>query len=118
MASKYTSADSPQSGTFGRDVADRAREATDEGRTVVAERLESAASTIEDRAADLPGGNRVKEFAQAAADRLGTTADYMRSHDAKRMMSDVETVVRNNPGPALLIAAALGFLVGRAVVRD
>lgn len=103
MASKYTSADNPQSGTFGQEAADR---------------LESAASTVADRVENLPGGNRVKEFAQAAADRLGTTADYMRSHDAKRMMSDVETVVRNNPGPALLVAAALGFLVGRAVVRD
>jgi len=116
MASKYTSADSP--GAFGREAADRVREATDEGRTMVAERLDSAASTIEDRAGDLPGGSRVKEFAQAAADRLGTTADYMRSHDAKRMMADVETVVRNNPGPALLVAAALGFLIGRAVVRN
>ena len=118
MASKYTSAGSSQAETFGREVADRSREATDEGRTMVADRLESAASTIEDRAGDLPGGNKVKEFAQAAADRLGSTADYMRSHDAKRMMADVETVVRNNPGPALLIAAALGFLIGRAVVRN
>lgn len=96
MASKYTSADSPESGSFGQD----------------------AAATIQDLADNLPGGNRVKEFAQAAADRLGTTADYVRSHDAKRMMADVETVVRNNPGPALLIAAAMGFLIGRAVVRN
>ena len=44
----------------------------------------------------------MKEFASAAADRLSTTADYMRTHDAKRMMADVETVVKNNPGPALL----------------
>lgn len=132
MASRHTSADGPQAGTFGQEAADRAREAkdamfdtardatrrVDEGRTVAAERLEGVASTIEERADDLPGGQRVKEFAQAAADRLSTTADYMRSHDAKRMMADVETVVRNNPGPALLIAAALGFMLGRALVRD
>jgi ElaB/YqjD/DUF883 family membrane-anchored ribosome-binding protein len=30
------------------------------------------------------------------------------------MMGDVETLVKNNPGPALLVAAAIGFLVGRA----
>jgi hypothetical protein len=33
-------------------------------------------------------------------------------------MSDVESVVSKNPGPALLIAAAFGFLVGRAITRD
>jgi hypothetical protein len=30
------------------------------------------------------------------------------------MMADVETVVRRNPGPSLLVAGALGFLIGRA----
>jgi hypothetical protein len=34
------------------------------------------------------------------------------------MMADVETAVKNNPGPALLIAAAFGFLLGRALNRD
>jgi ElaB/YqjD/DUF883 family membrane-anchored ribosome-binding protein len=132
MASNYTSTEKPQGGTFGQEVTDRAREAkdamsetaraatrrVDEGRTVAAERLEGVASTIEERADELPGGGKVKEFAQAAAERLSTTADYVRSHDARRMMADVETVVRNNPGPALLFAAALGFVVGRSLVRD
>jgi len=132
MAGKNTSTESPQAGTFGQEATDRAREAkdaifdtaraatrrVDEGRAVAAERLEGAASTIEERADDLPGGRRVKDFARAAADGLNSTADYVRSHDARRMMSDVETVVRNNPGPALFIAAALGFVLGRALVRD
>jgi len=30
------------------------------------------------------------------------------------MMSDLEQFVRKNPGPALMGAAAIGFLVGRA----
>ena len=34
------------------------------------------------------------------------------------MVEDVETVVKNNPGPALLVAAAFGFLLGRAMARD
>jgi ElaB/YqjD/DUF883 family membrane-anchored ribosome-binding protein len=82
------------------------------------DRVETVASTIEERAESIPGGQKVKEVAQAAADRLSTTADYMRSHDARRMISDVETVVRNNPGPALVIAAVLGFMLGRTVVRN
>ena len=100
------------------DAAYAATKKVDEARPVVVERLETAASTIEERAERVPGGQKVKEFAQAAADSLSTTADYVRSHDARRMITDVETVVRNNPGPALLIAAVVGFMLGRAVVRD
>jgi hypothetical protein len=33
------------------------------------------------------------------------------------MIDDVMQLVKNNPGPALLGAAALGFLVGRALSR-
>jgi ElaB/YqjD/DUF883 family membrane-anchored ribosome-binding protein len=134
MASSNTP-DSPltqNARALGQEVADRTREVKDsmsdaartattkidEGRSMAADRLDNAASMVEERAPHLPGGERVKELAYAAADRLSTTADYMRSHDAKRMMSDVETVVKNNPGPALLIAAAFGFLLGRAFIRD
>ena len=63
-------------------------------------------------------GQKVQQFAHVAAERLSTTADYMRSHDAKRMLADVERVVKNNPGPSLVIAAAFGFVIGRALTRD
>ena len=32
----------------------------------------------------------------------------------KRMMSDLTVVVKNNPGPSLIAAIVVGFLVGRA----
>lgn len=114
------------------DIADRARDAketvsdmataasskVEEGRATTAKGLDTAASAIHQRADELPGGPRVTEFAHSAADRLSTTAEYMRTHDTRRMMADVETVVKNNPGPALMIAAAFGFLLGRALSRD
>jgi ElaB/YqjD/DUF883 family membrane-anchored ribosome-binding protein len=102
-------------------ISDMARSATDkvnEGRETAADQLENAASAVHDRAEQLPGGPKVKEFAHAAADRLSSTADYMRSHDAARMMADGESLVKNNPGPALVVAAAFGFLLGRALSRD
>ena len=132
MADRNTSTDTPQARSFGQEASDRAREAkdamfetaraatrkVDEARSVASDQLEGAASAIGEQADTLPGGRRVKEFAQAAADRLSSGADYVRSHDARRMMTDVETAVRKNPGPALLIAAAVGFVLGRALVRD
>ena len=131
MAGKYPSTDSAQGANFGqeadkaREVKDAAFDATrsagrkiDEARPAVAERLETAASTIEERAEKIPGGQRVKEFTQAAADRLSTTADYVRSNDARRMVSDLEEVVKKNPWPAVLVGAFLGFILGRAAVRN
>jgi ElaB/YqjD/DUF883 family membrane-anchored ribosome-binding protein len=90
----------------------------DQGRVAAADRLAHTASSVRERSENLPGGPRVREFANAAADRLSSTADYMRTHDLSRMGDDVEDVVRNHPGPALLIAAAFGFLLGRAMARD
>ena len=36
----------------------------------------------------------------------------------KGMAADVQRIVKNNPGPALLAAAALGFLLARTLSRD
>ena len=117
MASRNTSTDRPLSdkaATFSQDVADRASDARD----TLSDMARTATKKVEDAVGELPGGQRVKELATVAADRLSTTADYMRTHDARRMMADVETVVKNNPGPALLVAAVCGFMLGRALTRD
>jgi ElaB/YqjD/DUF883 family membrane-anchored ribosome-binding protein len=100
------------------DAAGDAAAALDEKRSTAADGLDTAASALHDRADDLPGGETVRNVAHATADRLSTGADYVRSHDAKRMMADVESFVKSNPGPALAIAAAFGFLLGRALSRD
>jgi ElaB/YqjD/DUF883 family membrane-anchored ribosome-binding protein len=100
------------------DMARTASRTVEDGRQTAAERLGSAASAVRDRADELPGGPKVQQFAHAAAERLNTTADYVRSHDAKRMLADVERAVKNNPGPSLVIAAAVGFVLGRALTRD
>jgi ElaB/YqjD/DUF883 family membrane-anchored ribosome-binding protein len=118
--------------SLGRDVAQRARkakesltdmgrnaaEAVDDSRSRAADGLDTAASALQERADDLPGGEAVRTAARTAADRLSTSADYIRTHDAKRMMADAERFVKSNPGPALAVAAAFGFLLGRALSRD
>lgn len=109
---------SSYSGESFSDRSSSMTDAFDEGRSRAADTLDSAADTLKDQARNLPGGERVSEFAHAAANRIGKAADYVRENDVRRMMSDVESVVSKNPGPALLIAAAFGFLVGRAITRD
>lgn len=90
----------------------------DENRSAAAGGLDKAASAIHDTAGSLPGGEKVTDLAHAAADKLSATAGYVRDHDVNSMMSDVEALVKKSPGPSLLAAAVVGFLVGRAFSND
>lgn len=94
---------------LGRTAADK----IDQNRDAAAGGLESAASTLHDKAESLPGGEKVASLAHTTADKLSSTANYVREHDVNSMMTDVERLVKNNPGPSLLAAAVIGFLVGR-----
>jgi ElaB/YqjD/DUF883 family membrane-anchored ribosome-binding protein len=96
----------------------RASQKAEQVRNAAAGRLDSAASAMHERAENLPGGRRVAGAAHGAADALHSSADYLREHDMGQMADDLREVVRNHPGVALLGAAALGFLVGRAMSRD
>ncbi len=107
--------------TAKQKVSDVGRQTTgqiDAQRAPAANALESAAATLHDKAEGLPGGETVKSVAHSTADKLESTAGYIREHDVKAMLSDVEEIVRRNPGPSLLIAATIGFLIGRAFRED
>lgn len=95
------------------DLGRTAASKIDQNRDAAAGGLETAASTLHDKADSLPGGETVTNLAHSAADQLTATAEYVRQHDVNSMMSDVERLVKNNPGPSLLVAAVVGFLVGR-----
>jgi ElaB/YqjD/DUF883 family membrane-anchored ribosome-binding protein len=99
---------------LGRTAADK----IDENRSAAAGGLEKAASALHEKADSLPGGEKVSGLAHGTAEKLSSTADYVREHDVNRMMADVETVVKNNPGRSLLAAAVIGFLVGRAFTSN
>jgi ElaB/YqjD/DUF883 family membrane-anchored ribosome-binding protein len=99
---------------MGQKVADK----IDENRGAAASGLESAAGALRDRADALPGGERVANAAHATADAVVVAADYVRENDVKAMLTDVQKLVKNNPGVALLTAAALGFLIARTFSRD
>jgi ElaB/YqjD/DUF883 family membrane-anchored ribosome-binding protein len=100
------------------DLGRTASDTIDSHRGTAASGLDTAASTIHARADQLPGGESVTGLAHSAADTLASTADYVRKNDVKDMLADVEQIVKKNPGPSLLAAAVVGFLVGRAFARD
>ncbi len=113
-------------GDRANDIADRANQKVNEAGRAAADAvgaqrdnavsgLENAASTLRSTAERVP--EQVTNFAHAAADKLSSTADYVRNADMATMRTDVERVVRNNPGPSLLAAAVVGFMVARTMSR-
>jgi hypothetical protein len=98
-------------------VADLSRTTADKidgNREAAAGGLAAAASALHEKADMLPGGEKVAGIAHSAADKLSGTADYVREHDVDSMMSDLNRLVKANPGPSLVAAAVIGFLVARA----
>jgi|SRR5215469_486644 len=79
---------------------------------------EPAAKTLENAARRLQEGGVSAATSRAAsttADKLQTTADYIREKDIRTMMDDVQGVVRRHPGVVLALGAAAGLLMWKAI---
>jgi ElaB/YqjD/DUF883 family membrane-anchored ribosome-binding protein len=90
----------------------------DEGRAATADGLESTAAALESQADELPGGEFVHNAAHKAAQSMRAAATRVRQNDVRSMLGNMRQVVRNYPGASVLTAAALGFLLTRALSRD
>ncbi len=97
-----------KAGKFGRG----AMTSIEESRLSAAGTLHNAASGLHDNAGSLPGG---PDMARSAAEKVDAVAGYLKGHNTKKMMADLEALVKKNPVPSLLVAGALGFLLSRAL---
>ena len=93
----------------------RAMDAVESGRQSAASTLDDAASGIRAKADSLPGGADVSKFARRAADKIGGAAQYLRDHEVKDMMSEVQDFIKEHPAQALIGAVVVGFLAGRSM---
>lgn len=108
------------------DMASQAKNtAADWGRSAagaVDRNLNTAAGALENTASALrghaPASGKANEFATATADKIESTARYLREHDTNDMVAGMESMVRRNPGASLCAALAVGFLIGSALRRD
>jgi ElaB/YqjD/DUF883 family membrane-anchored ribosome-binding protein len=111
-------------GTTARDKLGTAKEK-------LASALEAGAGRLRDRtgaaalagatseeSASLRGDGRVSQVSDRVAGGMQATADWIRDADLDGIKSGIERQVRDHPGRTLLIAAGLGYLIGRAFRRD
>lgn len=88
----------------------------------IADKLESGAESLRSRSASTGGlDNAVaatKDKVAGAGDRIATgmeqTAGWLRGADMASMQRGLEKQVKDNPARTLLIAAGVGWLLGRA----
>ncbi len=97
--------------------AETASETVDHQRENVSAGLDRAATTLHEKAANMPGGPQAVNAAHRVADGMETAASYLREHDFADMRDDVVNVCRKYPVQTLISAVAVGFLLGRAVRR-
>jgi ElaB/YqjD/DUF883 family membrane-anchored ribosome-binding protein len=87
----------------------------DANREAAAAGMKDAASSMHENAGSVSGGDRLTNMAHSAASALDTTADWVRDNNSTKIMADVTNLVKRNPGPSMLAAIAVGFLIGRAL---
>jgi|ERR1700733_3213075 len=90
----------------------------DDAREPAAGVMDSAASASEENAGRFPANQSVANAARETAEKLHDTANYVRRHDSRMMVSDLGKFVKNHPGRSIAAAAAVGFLFGMVFRRD
>jgi ElaB/YqjD/DUF883 family membrane-anchored ribosome-binding protein len=77
--------------------------------------LQSVAETIRE---NTPDKGVMGAASRAVSDTIAKGGEYLENHQLSGMADDVTALIRNNPVPALLIAAGVGFLLARAMSRS
>lgn len=81
-------------------------------RSTVAEKLQSAAQTLHQKTDGSDHQNELAKFGKQAANWLEHSAEYVNQIEPSQVRNDIEMQVRRNPGRSLLIAGAVGLVLG------
>jgi len=92
-----------QAGDFARDKADSALSSAGKG-------MESLASTIRDKG---PQEGILGRATSTVAGTLDRTGHYLDEQGVNGMVSDLTSLIKNNPVPAVLIGIGIGFMLAR-----
>lgn len=103
--------------SVGQQVADKARLLVEDGKTRATGALDQLIQMLQDGAAtaDDKLGGHYGDYARNAAASVQGFTDTIRNKDADALMNDARAYVRQAPGVAIGVAAALGFAAARLV---
>lgn len=86
-------------------------------KSTVAGKLHAAADSLHQSAGRGTEETKITRFGHQAADWLDKSADYVSHMEPAQVRNDIESGVRKNPGRSLLIAGAVGLVLGGLLRR-
>ena len=78
----------------------------------IAGKLRQAAETLYGKTEDNQTPREAPNFGSQASAWLHNSADYVERMEPKKIKDDITEQVRRNPGKSLLVASAVGLLLG------
>ena len=104
------------------ETAETLRERAVQLKTSLADKLESGADKLRKRSTDTDKLDeaiattkvKVADASERVASGMEQSAEWLRSANMKSFQQGLERQVKENPGRTLLIAGAIGYLLGRA----
>ncbi len=103
-------------GTFNR-AREQGESTLSQVKSTVADKLHAAADSLHQTAGRGTEETQFTRFGHQAADWLDRSADYVSRLEPEQVRNDIESSVRKNPGRSLLIAGAVGLVLGGLLRR-
>ena len=106
-----------QAGRLSADAGDRIRSFADTGKEKAGGALDQLSQMIGDAAGQVDEklGAQYGDYARQAAGAVSRLSDQVKGKDVDELLEDVRGFVKQSPGFAIGIAAALGFAAARLV---
>jgi len=95
-------------------MTDQATAKADAGMEKAAGGMDALASTLRDKT-DSMGQGTAQTMATAAADKLESGAELLRSTSTDQLVADIENFVRTKPVESLLIAFGVGYFLSKTL---
>lgn len=84
----------------------------DKVKSIVADRIHNVAEALREKAAEKDAQTGVAHYRNQASELLEQSADYVRQFDYKQADTRVREYVKQSPERSLLIAGAVGLIIG------
>ena len=85
-------------------------------KNIIADKLHNAAEALGEKAADHEAQCGIAHYGKQASEWLDHSAEYVRQFDYEQADAKIREYVRQSPGRSLLIAGAVGLIIG-AILR-
>ena len=81
-------------------------------KNIIADKVHNVAETLGEKAANQDPQSGIAQYGKQASEWLDKSAEYVRQFDYEQADARVRDYVRKSPGRSLLIAGAVGLIIG------